>query len=99
MTLPRLVDEKIGFYLYHWKHIKLMKEIKQIIPCYLSDGIYVKNEKYGTKLFMYRKMSLMSSPFRNIYNNNLDRDTGQHCYNRVAVLPKNYWYSNGDQPS
>ena len=45
MMLPRLVAEKIGFYLYHWKHVKLMKEMRYRITDDPYGGVRVYDDK------------------------------------------------------
>jgi len=101
--LPRLVAEKIGFYLYHWKHVELMKEMRSRIitnPLNISDSIAVSNNRYSYyncnyKLYLYRPLSTF---MRGIYNCNKFHTTPAYSliYNEVAKLPRNYWYSNGD---
>jgi len=86
MMLPRLVADKIGSYLYHWKHIKLMEEMKNKINIY-GNSIYLINKNNGTKLYNYRHIS---SLYRRYIKTNLGL--------KVAYLPKIYWYSNGDPP-
>ena len=87
MLLPRLVADKISFYLYHFNHVELMREMRKKIFCF--NNCVAVEYKYGCgwKFYVYRNIELNSSMYRPIYN---------VTKTNVAKLPKNYWYSNGD---
>jgi len=91
--LPRLVAEKIGVYLYHWKHLELMKEMKNriiIINQPWCKGILLMYDRLhrvidydNGKLYMHRHQG--DSP-TGIYNHTKviirydenDNDDGRH---------------------
>jgi len=82
MLLPRLVAEKIGFYLYHWKHVRLMDEMRKKMITF--GGCVGVKTKYGNGLTFYG--------YR--YPWNKCDDINNATTDKVAKLPRNYWYSN-----